>query len=172
MHQMHLSSRPISVMTAVNFCDLKISQNPVETLVAFSIGSGMVVSIYDPVIKAGGVLNFILPDSLLMLPEKAKRYPYMFADTGLRAMLQAMLDIGANPGNFKAVIAGGAQVMDQNGGFNIGLKNYQAATAFFRNKNLSIDHHDVGGICRRTLRLDIGSGCNIIQNHGRGEIHV
>ena len=35
------SQQPISIMTAVNFCELKISQNPAETLVAFSIGSGI-----------------------------------------------------------------------------------------------------------------------------------
>lgn len=172
MHDQHLSPKPILVMTAVNFCELKISQNPAETLVAFSIGSGVAVSIHDPVIKAGGVLNFVLPDSLTMLPEKVKHYPYMFADTGLAAMLEAMLDIGAKPGNFKVVIAGGAQVMDQNGGFNIGLKNHQAATAFFMNKNLNIDHHAVGGISSRTLRLEIGSGYNMIQTHGQGEIQV
>jgi hypothetical protein len=40
------------------------------------------------------------------------------------------------------------------------------------NNNLSIDHEDVGGIYRRTLSLDIGSGCNIIQTLGQGEVQV
>lgn len=172
MYGAHLSYRPISVMTAVNLSELKISQNPAETLVAFSIGSGMVVSIHDPIIKAGGVLNFVLPDSVTVQPEKAGRYPYMFADTGLLALLEALLDIGAKTENFKVVIAGGAQVMDQNAGFNVGLKNHQAVTAFFMKRNLGIDHQDVGGIYRRTLRLDIGSGYNIIQTLGQGEVRV
>ena len=55
MQDMNLSSRPMTIMTAVNFCELKISRNPAETLVAFSIGSGIVVSIYDPFTKAGGM---------------------------------------------------------------------------------------------------------------------
>ena len=172
MQAVHLSQRPISVMTAVNFCELKISRNPVETLVAFSIGSGMAVSIHDAIIKAGGVLNFVLPNSVTMPPEKAERYPYMFADTGLSTLWEAMQGIGAKPENFKVVIAGGAQVMDQNGGFNIGHKNQRAVTAFFKDKNLSIDHQDIGGISRRTLRLDIGSGYNIIQTLGQREVQV
>jgi chemotaxis protein CheD len=172
MQQLHLSQRPISVMTAVNFCELKISRNPSETLVAFSIGSGIAVSIHDGVIKAGGVLNFVLPDSVTMPLEKAQRYPYMFADTGLSALWAAMQEIGAQPENFKVVIAGGAQVMDQNGGFNVGHKNHRAAIAFFRDKNLSIDHQAIGGISRRTLRLEIGSGYNLIQTLGRGEVQV
>ena len=172
MQDMNLSSQPMTIMTAVNFCELKISRNPAETLVAFSIGSGIVVSIYDPVTKAGGMLSFVLPESLAMLPGKAKRHPYMFADTGLPALLEALLDIGAKTENIKVVIAGGAQIIDQIAEFNIGLKNYEAATAFLMNHNLSIDHEDIGGISRRTLSLDIGSGSNIIQTLGQGEVQV
>jgi chemotaxis protein CheD len=172
MQDMNLSSQPMTIMTAVNFCELKISRNPAETLVAFSIGSGIVVSIYDPVTKAGGMLSFVLPESLAMLPEKAERHPHMFADIGLPALLEALLDMGAKTENIKVVIAGGAQIMDQRAEFNIGLKNYEAVTAFFMNHNLSIDHEDIGGISRRTLSLDIGSGCNIIQTLGQGEVHV
>jgi chemotaxis protein CheD len=172
MQDMNLSSQPTSIMTAVNFCELKISRNPAETLVAFSIGSGIVVSIYDPVTKAGGMLSFVLPESLAMLPGKAERHPYMFADTGLRALLETLQDIGAKTENIKVVIAGGAQIMDQKAEFNIGLKNYEAATAFLMNNNLSIDHEDIGGISRRTLSLDIGSGCNIIRTIGQREVQI
>lgn len=172
MQGVKLSQQPISVMTAVNFCELKISQNPVETLVAFSIGSGIVVSIYDPVTRTGGMLSLVLPESSTMSPQKAQRHPYMFADTGLPALLEAFLDIGAETENIKIVIAGGAQIMDQRAEFNIGLKNHLAVSAFFLNKNLNIDHEDIGGISRRTLRLDIGSGCNTIETSGRGEVQV
>jgi chemotaxis protein CheD len=172
MQNVKLSQPPISVMTAVNFCELKISQNPAETLVAFSIGSGIVVSIYDPFTRTGGMLSLVLPESSTMSPEKAERHPYMFADTGLPALLEAFEDIGATTENLKIVIAGGAQVMDQKAEFNIGLKNHRAVSAFFFNRNLSIDHEDIGGISRRTLSLDIGSGCNIIQTIGQGELQV
>ena len=123
MHDMNLAHQPTSMMTAVNFCELKISQNPAESLVAFSIGSGIVVSIEDPAIKAGGMLSFVLPESQAMLPKKAERHPYMFADTGLPVLLEALMDAGAKTENIKKEIAGGAQIMDQKAEFNIGLKN-------------------------------------------------
>ena len=172
MQNVKLSQPPISVMTAVNFCELKISQNPAKTLVAFSIGSGLVVSIYDPLTRTGGMLSLVLPESSAMSPEKAERHPCMFADTGLPALLEAFEDIGATTENIKIVIAGGAQIMDQKAEFNIGLKNHQAVSAFFMNKNLSIDHEDIGGISRRTLSLDIATGCNIIQTIGQREVQV
>jgi len=172
MQNANILHQPISVMTAVNFCELKISQNPAETLVAFSIGSGIVVSIYDPLTRTGGMLSFVLPESSTMSPEKVKRHPYMFADTGLQALLEGFRDTGARTENIKIVIAGGAQIMDQKPEFNIGLKNHQAVATFFTNKNLSIKHEVVGGISRRTLSLDISSGCNIIQTFGQGEVKV
>jgi len=172
MQEVHLFRRPISVMTAVNFCELKISQNAAETLVAFSIGSGMVVSIYDAAIQAGGILNFVLPESLAMPPQKVERYPFMFADTGLPSLLEDLLDIGAKTENCKVVIAGGAQIMDQNTQFNIGRRNYRAVTNFFAGRNMRIEHEDTGGISRRTLSLNIGSGCNVIQTLGQGEVQV
>jgi chemotaxis protein CheD len=172
MPDVKLAQQPISILTAVNFCELKISRNPAETLVAFSIGSGIVVSIYDPVTRTGGMLSLVLPESSTMPPEKAERHPYMFADTGLPALLEAFLDMGSKTENIKIVIAGGAQVMDQKAEFNIGLKNHQAVSAFFLDKNLSIDHEDIGGISRRTLSLDIATGYNVIQTVGQREVQV
>ena len=63
MGEIQRNANAVSSMTAVNCSEMKISSNPVETLVAFSIGSGIGMTIYDPVGGVGGVLNFILPDS-------------------------------------------------------------------------------------------------------------
>ena len=63
MKQFQSNTNAVSLMTAVNSSEMKISSNPVETMVAFSIGSGIGVTIYDSVCGVGGVLNFMLPDS-------------------------------------------------------------------------------------------------------------
>jgi chemotaxis protein CheD len=166
------SVEPVSVMTAVNFSELKISTNTAETLVAFSIGSGIAVSMYDAVTKVGGLLNFVLPDSLKIGSERVNRLPYMFADTGVPAFLEALNDIDAKTETLKVVIAGGAQILDQTADFNIGLKNYRAITSILSRKNLIIYYEDIGGSSKRTLSLDIGSGCSIIQIAGQGEVKV
>lgn len=167
-----IAHQAASVMTAVNYGELKISQNPSETLVAFSIGSGIGVSMYDPVIKAGGLLNFVLPDSATMSAQKAQCHPFMFADTGLSALSDALHAIGSKTANLRVVVAGGAQILDQTTVFNIGHKNHKAVTSFLNGRNLAIHYSDTGGIFRRTLRLDIGSGGNLIQTQGQGEVNV
>ena len=168
----HFSSQAVSVMTAVNSGEMKISRNPAETLVAFSIGSGIGVSVYDPLIKAGGVLNFVLPDASTMPVAKAQRHPFMFADIGLAAFLNALLDIGVQIENLKVVLAGGAQIMDQTAQFNIGHQNHRAVMSFLKDHNMAIHYEDIGGLSIRTLRLDLNNGDNIIQIQGQTEVNV
>ena len=167
-----LSVEPLSVMTAVNFSELKISKNTAESLVAFSIGAGIAVSMYDAVTQVGGLLNFVLPDSSKIGPEKVSCFPYMFADTGIPAFLEALNDISVKTETLKVVIAGGAQILGQTVDFNIGLKNHRAITAILSRENINIHYEDIGGSAKRTLSLDIGSGCNIIQTAGQGEVNV
>lgn len=167
-----VTANPLSVMTAVNFSESKISTNPSETLVAFSIGSGVGVSMYDPVTGVGAVLNFVLPDSATILPERAAHLPCMFADTGMETLLDALNDIGVKPATMKIVIAGGAHVLDQSSGFNIGLKNHLAVTSILSRRNLVLYHEDIGGSALRTLSLDIRTGCSTIQTVGKGETNI
>ena len=164
------SDEPVSVITVVNFSELKISTNSTETLTAFSIGAGIAVSMYDPVTRVGGLLNFVLPDSSRIGSKRVSLFPYMFADTGIAAFLEALNDIDAKIETLKVVIAGAAQVLDQSTDFNIGLKNYRAVKSFLSHNNLKIHHEDIGGSAKRALSLDIGSGCSIIQIAGQGEV--
>ena len=164
--------RAVALTTAVNFSEMKTSCNPVETLVAFSIGSGIGVSIYDPVSVIGGVLNFILPESSNLNAAKREKYPFMFADTGIPAFLKALIDLGAELARMKVVIAGGAQILDQTGTFNIGRQNYEAAKSIIGAYRLCIHYEDIGGIHFRTLRLEMSSGKSFINLPDQGETNI
>lgn len=152
----------VALTTAVNFSEMKASCNPVETLVAFSIGSGIGISVCDPVSVIGGVLNFILPESSHLNPARREKYPFMFADTGIPAFLKALIDLGAQSARMKVVIAGGAQILDQTGAFNIGRQNYRAAKSIIASNRLGIHYEDIGGIHSRTLRLEMNTGKSVI----------
>jgi chemotaxis protein CheD len=162
----------IALMTAVNFAEMKISNNSVETLVAFSIGSGIGLTIHDPVCGVGGVLHFMLPDSTLANGVNPEKVPFMFADTGVPTFLKALVAQGTQPDKMKVVVAGGAQVLDQAGIFNIGQKNYEALKRILERYDLSIQHESIGGTSSRTLSLAIESGCSSIKIFGQGEKKV
>jgi chemotaxis protein CheD len=172
MRNASITAKPLSVVTAVNFSESKISTNPSEKLVAFSIGSGIGVSLFDALTRVGAILNFVLPDSATILPERASNLPCMFADTGMQTLLDALNDIGVKTETMKVVIAGGAHILDQPSGFNIGLKNYQAITSILSRQNLVLFHEEIGGSARRTLSLNIGTGYSTIRTAGKGEVNI
>lgn len=163
------SLNAVSLMTAVNFSEMKISNNPVETLVAFSIGSGMGVTAYDPVCGIGGMLNFMLPDSHRTSGINPENVPFMFADTGIPAFVEALWAQNARPERLKLVIAGGAEILDQTEAFNIGRQNREALKAGLAAYNLSVFYEATGGTSSRTLSLEIGSGVSSIKIFGAGE---
>ena len=159
-------------MTAVNFSEMRISSNPAETLVAFSIGSGIGMAVHDPLGGVGGILNFILPDSTKANGTDPAKAPFMYADTGITTFLKALFEQGAKTENLKVVIAGGAHLMGQTGFFNIGQKNLEALKATLVEYGLKVHHESVGGTQSRTISLEIGSGRNIISTFGEREERV
>lgn len=172
MEQKQMKSQAVSKMTAVNFSEMKISSNPAETLVAFSIGSGIGVTVFDPVSSVGGVLNFMLPDSTQASGIDSKKVPLMFADTGVPFFVKALFEQGTRPDRMKVIIAGGAHIMDQTGLFNIGKKNYEALKSCLADHDIKIHHEDIGGTISRTLSLEIGNGCSRIKIFGQGAVKV
>ena len=172
MRQKAINFGAVSKMTAVNFSEMKISGNPAETLVAFSIGSGIGITVFDPVIGVGGILNFILPDSAGASGVDPEQAPLMFADTGVPFFLDAIFEHGACQNNMKIVIAGGAHILDQTVEFNIGQKNFEMLKTCLCRYDLKIFHEDIGGTFSRTLSLEIGSGFSCIKIFGQGEVKV
>jgi chemotaxis protein CheD len=152
----------------VGVSDMKVSNNPESVLVTYSLGSCIGIAIYDAVAQVGGLLHFMLPESDLDL-NKAKENPFMFADTGIPALFRASYELGAKKHRMKVIVAGGAQVLDQKGFFNIGKRNDMAVRKIFHRNNVLIDYRDVGGNVNRTIRLAINNGEVSMKVSGQGE---
>lgn len=144
-------------MAIVGVSDMKVSNDPEAVLVTYSLGSCIGVSIYDPVAHVGGLLHFMLPDSKIAV-EKARRNPCMFLDTGLSALFKKAYRYGAHKKHIIIKIAGGAQVMDDVGFFNIGRRNYIALQEIINRNGLTIAAEHIGGNLNRTMRLEIATG--------------
>jgi chemotaxis protein CheD len=110
----------------VGISDCKVSWDPSDLLVTYALGSCIAVALYDPIAKVGGLLHYMLPDSALDA-NKAQQNPYMFADTGIPRLIAAVKSKGAQAPRMVVRLAGGAQVLDSQGTFQIGKRNYLAA---------------------------------------------
>ncbi|MCL2669075.1 MAG: chemotaxis protein CheD [Syntrophaceae bacterium] len=150
----------------VSIADFKVSNNPAEVLVTYALGSCIGLAIYDPRVRVGGLLHFMLPDSS-QHAAKAKENPAMFADTGIPLLFKSCYALGAEKKHLVVKVAGGSNVLDDANYFRIGQKNITALRKIFWRNNVMIDSEDTGQNFNRTVHFDIASGkCTLKCSNG------
>lgn len=141
----------------VGVADCQVTNDREATLVTYALGSCLAIAIYDPVACVGGMLHFMLPESALD-PAKAERNPYMFADSGIPFLFRNAYAQGAEKKRLWVRIAGGANVMDESGVFNIGKRNHLAVRKILWKAGVLVHGESVGGGNSRTVRLEMATG--------------
>ena len=155
----------------VGVADMKVSNTMGESLITYSLGSCIGLVIYDPVVRAGGILHYMLPESSLDI-QKARAKPYMFADSGIPQLFRSVYALGAIKQRIKIYAAGGAEILDQKGFFNIGKRNYMALKKMFFKNNVMVNKQDIGGNVNRTVRLEIATGDIFVKTSGSKEVKI
>jgi chemotaxis protein CheD len=141
----------------VGIADCQISRDRDCILVTYALGSCIAVAIHDADAGVGGMLHLMLPESAIDR-DKADRNPYMFADTGIPMLFRSAYESGAEKRRITVRLAGGAQIMDAKGVFNIGKRNYLAVKKILWKAGVLVHGEAVGGETSRTVRLEVGSG--------------
>ena len=149
----------------VNVSDAKVSSNPEEVLMTYSLGSCIGVCLYDPVTHIGGILHYQLPNSD-MDPNRAKERPCMFADTGMKNIIKQLVELGANEKRLNVKVAGAAAIATGPKGFDIGKRNHMAIRKLTWSNGMFIDAEDVGGNSPRNMYLNIADGSVTIRCNG------
>ncbi|MCK5227491.1 MAG: chemotaxis protein CheD [Desulfobulbaceae bacterium] len=152
----------------VGISDMKVSNNPQDVLVTYSLGSCIGLAIWDQQLKVGGLLHYMLPDSKLD-KARAEARPFMFADVGVPRLFKEAYALGARKENLIVKVVGGAQIMDSAGLFNIGQRNYQILIRMFQKNKITIVSQDVGGTVNRTVSLHVATGSTRLKVSGREE---
>jgi chemotaxis protein CheD len=146
--------------------DLVTTADPEDVLVTYALGSCIAVLLHDRVRKAAGMIHYMLPLSSTNV-ERAKTKPAMFADTGVPLLFEQMYALGCEKRNLLVKIAGGGQLYDDHGTFEIGKRNYTILRKMLWKNNVLISAEDVGGTKSRTVRIWAGTGRVVI--HANGE---
>lgn len=138
-------------------------------LVSSSLGAGIGLVACDPGTEVGGILHFLLPSSRVS-QSSAQNNPFLFADTGIPEFLDAMYQRGARKQELKLIAAGGSQILDQEGAYDIAQRNCLAAKSILSENGIPIFHEDFGGSFFRVMRLENGRFFVEIPGHGEKEI--
>ena len=150
----------------VDIADMAVSSNPEDSLITYSLGSCLGVVIYDPVIRVGGMIHCMLPLSNVD-QVKADTRPGMFVDTGVPMMLQKLFDMGLKKTRAVVKVAGASLILDKQGLFRIGERNYTVFRKIMWKNGILITAEDIGGDLSRTVQLDIGTGVFTVKSKGK-----
>jgi chemotaxis protein CheD len=145
--------------------DFMVSNSPEDTLITYSLGSCLGITLHDADAGVGGLLHCMLPLSKIDL-DKAQGNPSMFVDTGMSKILQVLFDMGAQRKRITVKVAGGAQILDDQKTFNIGERNYAVFRKVLWKNNLMIAGEDVGGSIPRTMALNMETGETRLRSQG------
>ena len=145
-----------------------VSAGPGDVLVAYGIGSCVVITFYDPHLRVGGLLHAALPLSNVGRGPRPAKY----VDAGIDVLLHEMNQAGAQKQRLVVQIAGGSNLLAAPGfvnTINMGRRNIAAAELVIAREGLRIAAADVGGARGRTVRLYVGSGKMTVQTLGQDE---
>jgi len=146
----------------VNIADMKISTNPDECLITYSLGSCVALALYDPYSHIAGLIHIMLPESQIEKGDNIN--PYKFVDLGVPLLYKEIFKAGAKRHHIVTKVIGGSNVMDKNKYFNIGERNYTAVRKMLWRNNMIIHKEDVGGSKSRTVRVYTATGKVIVSN--------
>lgn len=146
-------TRPVGV------AEMAVSADPDEILVTHALGSCLGITVYDPEARVGGLLHAMLPLSSTD-PEKARRTPAMFVDTGIPRLFLDCYALGARKDRAAVVAAGGATHRDAETDdfFEIGKRNAVILRKLLWKNAVVLKSSDLGGCSSRTMSLRISDG--------------
>jgi len=157
----------------VGIGDFLVCRDENAHIKTMALGSCVAVNMYDYKNKIGGMAHIALPDSKVNL-EHAIKKPGYFADTGIRALIKKMKDMGSTFDHSKIIVklAGGASILDGDQIFNIGARNIEAVKSILREQGFKIFSQDTGKNISRTVTLQLDTGTLLISCPGRGQWEI
>ena len=156
----------------VHIGEMEVSTRRSDELVAFSLGSCVGLTLYDPIAVVGGLVHCMLPRSKAD-PERARANPCLYTDTGVTALLQAVFNRGARRDRLIAKVAGAAVFCPGPSGedlFRVGDRNYNVLRKILWKNDILIAAESIGGRIPRTMALHMSSGTTTIRSRGAEEV--
>lgn len=155
--------------TVVGLADMAVSCAPDERIVTYALGSCLGVMVHDPVAGVGGMLHVMLPMSDTD-PEKARKNPFMFVDTGVPELFRACYRAGAQKERMVVKVAGGSYAGEdeKSDQFQVGKRNMLALRKLLWKNGVILRAEDVGGQrLSRTVSLRVASGEVVVKTNGQ-----
>lgn len=153
-------------MIKVGMADLNVCMAP-NALTTLGLGSCVGIVLYDSCCKAAGMVHIMLPDSTKI---RNNENLAKFADTGIDALIEKLLLIGASRSRLIAKIAGGAQMFAFSANsemLRIGERNVEASKTKLLDLGIRISAEDTGLNYGRTIEFYPETGELYVKSVGK-----
>lgn len=145
----------------INMAEMAVGHNDM-TISTGSIGSCVVIMIYDREAGVGGMAHAMLPsragpsDGAGDIYEAKAKY----ADESVDRLISEIEKMGGEKRRLSAKLVGGARMFKVLGGdrYGIGYKNVESARKRLQELGIPIESEDVGGSTGKTARFNIANG--------------
>lgn len=149
--------------TKVGIADYAVATGD-STLTTSGLGSCVGIALHDREAEIAGLAHAMLPYA------NGDATEAKYADTVVPALLQAMVDRGANPRRIRAKLAGGSTMFEfSSADGSIGDRNVAAAKEALAREGIRVVAEDVGGDHGRSLELLASSGAFRVRSAHVGE---
>lgn len=140
-------------------------------LTTVGLGSCVGVALYDNVAKVGVMGHIFLPKSRANDDEAP---PGKYADTGIPAMIDEAIRLGARKSRLRAKIAGGANLFPglSANSASIGQQNIQAVREHLDKHGVAIVGQDVAGGHGRKMRFFVENGVVTVTAIGKEAVEI
>ncbi len=147
---------------------MRIGQKP-DLLATDALGSCLCLTVYDSISQVGGLLHAMLPLSKINT-QKAAINPFMFVDTGIPGLFQALSENGTAKDHWAVKAVGCGNPMGAKEVFKIGERNYRVLQEMLSKKEICLAGEDVGGTVTRKAALDLATGQTIVRINGTKKV--
>lgn len=152
----------------VGMAELGIIQNQ-GLIRTTGLGSCVGLTLHDPQLRLAGMVHVMLPSSDIAREGALNKAKY--ADTGIPALYEKLLEAGASPKRIIAKMAGGSQMFSFAGSgdtMRIGPRNVESCKTSLEDLKIPLIAEDTGGNFGRTIELDCDSGILFIRSVQKG----
>jgi chemotaxis protein CheD len=147
---------------------MKIGQTP-DLLATDALGSCLCLTVYDAISQVGGLLHAMLPLSKINT-QKAALNPFMFVDTGIPELFQALSENDTAKDHWVVKAVGCGNPMCAKEVFKIGERNYRVLQEMLSKEGICLAAEDIGGTISRKVALDLASGQTIVRSNGEKKV--
>lgn len=128
-----------------------------STSIGLVVGSGVAVSLYDPVRGTGGMCHFVHPSTR----DRENATP-RFGNVAVSILCKMMIEEGSDVSDLVAQVFGGGYPKEKPTQRNLGVRSVQVAEKVLHRYGIAIASADIGGTIGRKVIFDTASGSIIV----------